>query len=308
MQDTHSPDGPSQASPVAVNRCRRAWLGFIGEDPYWKKVWVFQEVACARNSSVVYRAVEDDLEAFLDGMSQAVRLWFLINDQSRDLDEVKHSWPNMLLDLRSSITAARHLNLKDLMTKTSQGRCNRPVDRAYGLPGLAVRLDPEFDVQDLAMDYGKDLNDMHWDILFTVLNAPENNVFQVRDATWNVNMALRRGAYEETPPFDGNTFKKLSLKGQKRAQLVCTIACVSVEEHRHAKLVPSELKAAGKQACSHRQQLSCYAEEDTLRALRLLASLKTADLVHDGCSAARLSPVAGISWLGAAHMMNGKGT
>lgn len=307
MRDAHSPDGPDRASLAAASQVRRTWLRLIEEEPYWERVWVFQEVACARKSSVIYGPVEVDFEEFLERSSKAMSSLVWTNDMSRDLDGMKQSWPNKLSDLRSAIVAARRLNFMDLMTKMSQGKCTRPVDRVYGLLGLAGRLDPEFHVQDLAVDYGKGLDDVWWDVLFTVLGVPEDNVLPLRDATRTVNVALGRSAYEKAPRFDDNTFGRLSPKGQKRAQLVCRIACVLAEENRHAWLAPPELKAAGKHACSHKQQLSCNAGEDVLRALCLLASLKQPIWsMMARCSAARLSPVAGVSWLCAAHLTNGK--
>lgn len=304
MGDAPFPDSPGLASPAAVSQVRRAWLRLIEEEPYWERVWVFQEVACARKSSVVYGPVEVDFEELLEQMSKAMYSLIWAHDKSRDPEELKQSWPAKLADLRSSIATSRRLDFMELLTKMSQGKCTRPVDRVYGLLGLAGRLDPEFNGQDLAVDYSKDLGDVWWDVLFTVLDAPEDSVLSVRDVTRTVNAALGRSAYEKTPPFDDNTFDRLSARGQKRARLACKIAHVMAEDNRHAWLAPPGVKEAAKHACSHKQaQLSSSgAGHDVLVVLCLLASLKQPVWsMLARCSAARV-PVDGVSWLCAAHM------
>lgn len=304
--DMLSPGGPGQASPAVASQVRRAWLRLIEEESYWERVWVFQEVACARKSSVVYGPVEVDFQEFLEQISKAMSLFVWPNDKSRDFEQLKKSWPTKLSELRSLIAGTKRLDFMNLLTKMSQGKCTRPVDRVYGLLGLAGRLDPKFDAQDLAVDYRKELDDVWWDVLFTVIDAPIDSVMQVRDVTRTVNVALGRSAYEKTPPFGDEAFKKLSMKGQRRAQLTCRVARALAEENRLVWLAPPELKAAAKHACSHNQQPSFDdAGEDSLVVLCLLASLKQPIWsMMAQCPAAKVPLVEGVDWLCVAHMPN----
>lgn len=65
-----------------------------------------------------------------------------------------------------------------------------------------------------------------------MVDAPIDSATQVRDVTSTVNVALGRSAYEKTPPFDDEAFKKLSTKGQKRAQLTRRVARALADENR----------------------------------------------------------------------------
>lgn len=72
--------------------------------------------------------------------------------------ELKQSWPSKLSKLRSLIAGTKRLDFMNLLTKMSQEKCTRPVDRVHGLRGLAGRLGPKFDAQDLEKDHRKKLD------------------------------------------------------------------------------------------------------------------------------------------------------
>lgn len=305
FEGAESLSGSDRASPAAANQLRRAWLRLIEEEPYWERAWVFQEVVCARKSSVVYGPVDIGFDEFLRCILIATRSVMKTHDKPRDLEELQRSWPGKLSDLRSSIIAGRRLEFMDLLTKMSQGKCTRSVDRVYGLLGLAGRLDCEFDAKNLAVDYGKDLDDVWWDVLFTVLNAPADGALQVRDVTRTVNVALGRGAYEKAPKFDDSNLQRLSAKGQKRAQLTCRIAHILAEENRHVWLAPPVLKEATKHVCIHTHQIKSEVGKDTSIALCLLASLKQPIWsMLARCSVAKVCPMDGVSWLCSTHVSN----
>ncbi|KAK7731059.1 hypothetical protein SLS53_008861 [Cytospora paraplurivora] len=125
---------------------------------YWERVWVLQEVICAKHCSVVCGPVQidfEDLISQLDTANNGLEEWAR---QGEDLGLFK------LASLRTALKSRRRLHILRLVTMSSGCKSTREVDQVYGLLGLASRFDPDFDSQALKVDYDKTLHQVSWDV------------------------------------------------------------------------------------------------------------------------------------------------
>lgn len=147
-------------------RIHRACDQLAFQKDYWKRVWILQEVACAKHCIVasgdtsVY--FEDLLHKMEIAMTRSVR-FDLSSDRERIMKHVK-----VLADLKTSIQQGKTIRILQLIEKTSFCQATRAQDKIYGLLGLASRLDTEFDSRAVEVSQQKSLDDVWWDIIFMI--------------------------------------------------------------------------------------------------------------------------------------------
>lgn len=137
-------------------------------ESYWGRVWIFQEVACARVCIVACGDVSISFEDLVRKMEAAMRRTVRFHDSSqRDkrMERVK-----ALADLKTSMQQKKNINILKILEKTSFCQATRDRDEIYGLIGLASRLDPGFDPNDLEVSQHKTRTDVWWDIIFMTLD------------------------------------------------------------------------------------------------------------------------------------------
>lgn len=148
---------------------QKAWKHLNEDDEYWGRVWVFQEIACAKYSSIVCGLMSVDFENLLRWIERARTR----NYASWRNEEYENTWLVKLADLRERIKRGKSLKLLNLLWRMSRCDSSRSMDRIYGLLGLAERLVPNFDPQLFDINYDKTLYDITWDIIFwTIENTP----------------------------------------------------------------------------------------------------------------------------------------
>lgn len=141
-------------------------------EPYWGRVWVMQEVACARHCIVASGDFSLKIGDLLHMMEMAM-------DRSSFFDDVSIRAPRIgrikaLVDLNSTIQHGKPMKFLELIEKTEFCEATRDQDRIYGLLGLASRLDPGFDSRALEVSQHKSLNDVWWDMIFIILDGETN--------------------------------------------------------------------------------------------------------------------------------------
>lgn len=152
-------DEPANLSgPVTI----RVWdaLTHLFNETYWERVWIFQEVICAKQCFVVYGPVEMRFEDLVRHMHAASDHLY---EHRRPASVLRH-WIFKLSELRDDMKCNQRLGFVELVAMLSNCTSTREVDRIYGLLGLAGRFDPGFDPQALEVDYDKPVDDVFWDI------------------------------------------------------------------------------------------------------------------------------------------------
>lgn len=144
------------------DRVRKALSQLVSKTAYWSRVWVFQEVICAKDCSVVCGPVEVDFEDLTRYLFTA-NLMIQSYDKSQ-LRELRREGIYKLASLRTYLKDGKRLSFTWLVTMLSGCNSTREVDRIYGLLGLASRFDPDFDSQALEVDYEKPLHQVYWDV------------------------------------------------------------------------------------------------------------------------------------------------
>lgn len=148
-------DDPDQAT-IRVIRA----LSYLFKETYWERVWIFQEVICAKQCSVVCGPVEMRFEDLVRHMHAASDHLY---GHRRPAKVLRH-WVFKLAKLRDDLKCNQRLAFLNLVTMLSNCTSTREVDRIYGLLGLASRFDPGFDSQALEVNYDKSVDDVFWDI------------------------------------------------------------------------------------------------------------------------------------------------
>lgn len=141
-------------------------------EPYWERVWILQEVACARHCMVAAGDTSVNFEDLLHKMDIAMRRsvrFDISSDRDRIMERIK-----ALVDLKTSIQQERTIKILELIYKTSFCRATREQDKIYGLLGLASRLDSGFDPLALGVSQHKSLDDVWWDIIFMISDQESN--------------------------------------------------------------------------------------------------------------------------------------
>lgn len=141
-------------------------------EPYWERVWILQEVACAEFCIVASGDTSvnfgDLLRKMEIAMMRSVRF-----DSSSDRDR-RMKRMKALVDLRTSIQNGETIKILKLIEKTSFCQATRDQDKIYGLLGLASRLDSGFESRALEVSQQKSLVDVWWDIIFMISDGESN--------------------------------------------------------------------------------------------------------------------------------------
>lgn len=164
----------------------------VRDEPYWHRVWLLQEVACARNCIVVCGNISVKLEGLLHNIHITMnRSPFFRSEEIRE----KIGLLQEIADLRNSIHQGKTMTILELLEKTSFSTATRKQDTIYGLLGLASRLDPGFDPNALEVSRHKTLDDVWWDIIFMVIEKWPD-ISSIKS-----NMcALKEHIYQMPPP------------------------------------------------------------------------------------------------------------
>lgn len=137
-------------------------------EPYWERVWIFQEVACSKDCIVACGDTSVNFEDLLHKMEIAMKRsvrFDISSDRDRRMKRIK-----ALVDLKTNIQQGKTIKILELVEKTSFCQATRDQDRIYGLLGLASRLDSGFDSRALEVSQEKSLVDVWWDIIFMILD------------------------------------------------------------------------------------------------------------------------------------------
>jgi hypothetical protein len=110
-------------------------LKTLAENPYWRRVWIIQEVGMARKILVHYNAVQREWSALIKV--------FRSNSGTRDSLPVK-------LQKQIDQKYEDGYKLQALVENHRESLCKEPRDHIYGFVGLAVDCQDGFPI-----DYGK---------------------------------------------------------------------------------------------------------------------------------------------------------
>lgn len=122
----------------------------------------------ARVCIVACGDVSISFEDLVRKMETAMRRTVSFDDsfqRNKRMERVK-----VLAGLKTSIQQKNTINILKLLETTSFCQATRDQDEIYGLLGLASRLDPGFDPNDLEVSQHKTLTDVWWDIVFMTLD------------------------------------------------------------------------------------------------------------------------------------------
>lgn len=133
----------------------------ILNSPYWKRIWIIQEVTLAKKVVIKYEKYSIDFQQF----SLAYRSYVL---------HYKYTWANWKdsLEKTPAIEArecmvAGNLPLWDILSWSQDCESSDPADRLYGLLGfLKYGAETAHLVVDIKVDYNKALSDIYWDVAF----------------------------------------------------------------------------------------------------------------------------------------------
>ncbi|KAJ4423264.1 hypothetical protein N0V82_002125 [Gnomoniopsis sp. IMI 355080] len=214
---------PLDLGTTAGQRLDRAWshLTRLDGSEYWQRVWVLQEVACAKASSVVYGPVAVDFEQLL----QCHHLGALYESWAAASQRPPYSgageWMGKLVVLRQQLRMGERLGLLDLIEYLSGAGSTRDVDLVYGLVGLCDRLDPDFHPNALEIDYDKRLEDIAWDLIFLTIESDPSCLWEgLHRIISRVFKAL--GVYRDrtAPPSNHHNFETTSKTRAARTQRI----------------------------------------------------------------------------------------
>lgn len=133
------------------------------QEPYWERVWIQQEVACAKDCFVACSEIFINYQRLVHLMRSTMGR----SDRFGDADcDRRVERMERLVDLKTRIQEGKSMSMLDLIVNSSFCHATRDQDRVYGLLGLGSRLDPEFDCHALRTSYDKSLGDILWDIIF----------------------------------------------------------------------------------------------------------------------------------------------
>lgn len=209
----------------AAQRLDRAWTQLVRQEgsEYWQRVWVLQEVACAKSSSVVYGPVAIDFEELLqcEELESLYQFWGTGTQEGPFF--IAAEWIGKLYALRKLIKTGGRINMVDLIEDLSGASSARLADRVYGLLGLCARLDPNFEPERLEIDYDKDLESIAWDvILLTLDNTPPSSWTSFHHVMTRVFRAL--GPFDRIqPPRNHHNFSRTSQSRRARTRRICQI-------------------------------------------------------------------------------------
>lgn len=122
-----------------LEKAKKTWIrnqwsiiqDFFNQD-YWKRVWVIQEVAVARNLNVIY----GNSEISWDDVAAAIVLW-KETLMSLPTAHLSHLYAAQLLDLRNRFTKKSPISLLHAMLVTNKSMATDPRDKLFALLGLA---------------------------------------------------------------------------------------------------------------------------------------------------------------------------
>lgn len=229
-------------------RIHAGWNYLTIHEEYWGRVWVFQEIACAKRSSVVCGPVEVDFEELLRQMRKATRKLKYVSWQD---DEYEKTWMFKLAYLRESILERKSLSFVDLLRSLSQCDSTRQADRIYGLLGLAERLVPGFHPQLLDINYNKTLHDIMWDIIFwRIESTASDTAKEFATAMRDVCDIMAVGQYGMPPPYHHQWFWTTPASRKRQVQAACK-AYWSVQLVFDERRLPEELYRAIRGAADH---------------------------------------------------------
>jgi hypothetical protein len=139
-----------------------ALLRTLCENPYWRRVWIIQEVGLARKILVHYDTVSREWPALIKS--------FRSNPETRDSLPVK-------LQKQIDEKYENGHRLQNLIENHRNSLCKEPRDYVYGFVGLAVDCQEGF-----PMDYGKSLYEVWKDVVrFKNASQPEDFQYTLPD-------------------------------------------------------------------------------------------------------------------------------
>ncbi|KAF4625838.1 hypothetical protein G7Y89_g12324 [Cudoniella acicularis] len=131
-----------------------ALLRTLCDSPYWKRVWIIQEVGLARRLVVHYGTYKTEWSTFIQSI--------------RTSEELQDSLPVRLQKQLDEKYSNGH-KLQALIETHRDSLCKEPRDHIYGFVGLAVDCQEGF-----PMDYGKSLYEVWKDVIrFKNASQPE---------------------------------------------------------------------------------------------------------------------------------------
>jgi hypothetical protein len=158
------------------------------QEPYWERVWILQEVACARVCIVACGDISINFEDLVRKMEKAMLRTVRFDDPSERDRRTKRL--TALADLKASIREGKSIHVLKLIEKTSFCRSTREQDKIYGLLGLAGRLDPGFDPNALEISQHKSLTDVWWDIIFMTLDK-QPDISSIKNDMGSLDILLK---------------------------------------------------------------------------------------------------------------------
>ncbi|KAL5895520.1 hypothetical protein ACKVWC_000739 [Pyricularia oryzae] len=162
----------------------------LQNDPYWRRVWILQEIGRARKLRVCFGRVHFDWDALIE----------LLNSHNCDSAGRGPLWLDQ--KLRKERYTGSH-SLKNLLFDHKMAECERPEDKVYGLVGLVS------DAAGFPVDYKKSLRDI-WKDTMVFLNA--RKLFGQDVEIASTGQLLKRLLMSEQP----NPLSQLMRRGEQR--------------------------------------------------------------------------------------------
>ncbi|KAK7745853.1 hypothetical protein SLS53_002571 [Cytospora paraplurivora] len=157
-------DSDHQAAPVNFQRLQVA-AHSIASDVYWRRAWIVQEVALAKRVLVISGNVVVDFDVLWSRLAELLREFDADHRTlfGRDLTQ-SHCSMRVHCDLRE---AGGKMPLWKLFFEFGGYETTRPADQVYGLLGMvADNEDGSSPVEDIQIDYERDIVAIHLDVLY----------------------------------------------------------------------------------------------------------------------------------------------
>ncbi|KAK3390262.1 hypothetical protein B0H63DRAFT_557260 [Podospora didyma] len=133
--------------------------------PYWKRLWIVQEVLLAKEEVLCFGddvKTAENWDLFTGGrrsLDRLPELWKLSPAIQTAINKIRHSFPFQLDRLRRD--HGQQWQLHSLIDMTENSLCRDPLDKIYGLLGLAG----DFQTEDFGISYKKSVQEVYQDAI-----------------------------------------------------------------------------------------------------------------------------------------------
>ncbi|KAK5046732.1 hypothetical protein LTR84_007493 [Exophiala bonariae] len=129
VEHTKTPGRGSKGKPIAATPAALAALERLLKQPYWSRVWIIQEIAAARRTTIAWGSYTFEL--------RPLEILVRDHDQEIEMTNDKSRLAQQVLSVRAVCRAQQKPRLMEILALTSASETSVLRDKVYGLLGLA---------------------------------------------------------------------------------------------------------------------------------------------------------------------------